>query len=94
VEKFRSSIPEKSLELAENTEHFGSERHDIGGHLQRTLRSPIEAKIGGDLGFSAKYIEPPIDSRAFRICLWLQAAIFAEAAGRQQQCPETRFGNG
>ena len=39
-----------------------------------------------------KYIEPPIDSRAFRICLWLRGGeFFAEAAGAVATMPRDKI---
>ena len=88
--------PEKSLELAEKIlEHFGEEGTIIGGFHSSThavINEIARLRPEETWVLVTKYIEPPIDSRAFRICLWLRGGeFFAEAAGAVATMPRDKI---
>jgi hypothetical protein len=88
--------PEKSLELAEKIlEHFGEEGTIIGGFHSSThavLNEIARLRSKETWVLVTKYIGPPIDSRAFRICLWLRGGeFFAEAAGALTMMPRDKI---
>jgi hypothetical protein len=96
AEAFVRLYPEKSLELAAKIlEHFGEEGTIIGGFHSSThavLNEIARLRPEGTWVLVTKYIEPPIDSRAFRICLWLRGGeFFAEAAGAVTLMPREKI---
>jgi hypothetical protein len=93
---FVNLYPQKSLEIAKKIlEHFGEEgtiihgfhssTHAVLNEIARLTPEEIWALI-------TKYIDPPIDSRGFRICLWLRGGeFFAEAAGAITMIPRDKI---
>jgi hypothetical protein len=83
---FVTRYPERSLELADRIlEHFGEDGTIIGGFHSSThavLNNIARSRPEETWALITKYIGPPIDSRGFRICLWLRGGeFFEEAAG-------------
>ncbi len=85
AESFIQSYPEQRLELAEiMLTHLGVDGSIVGGFHSETLtilnhimtESPREV-----WGIAAKYLGPPIDTRAFKIKNWLQEGQFEANEG-------------
>ena len=83
---FASLYPHKSLPLADKIlQHFGEDGTIIAGFHSTTqaVLSEIARKMPEEVWtLVTKYLGPPIDSRAFRICLWLRGeSFFVEGDG-------------